>query len=193
MPFFSDLLTPVGAAFEGVEAKWKMACHGMPRPRVEPRRDGSADFLPDRAAAVKAALVGIGVDRAAGFATEMRPRRSFAGAVGNGRDQGLGVGMTGMIENRGGRPLFHDLAEIHDQDAIAEDAHDVEIVGDEDVGEAEFPAQAIEKLEDHRLDRDVEGGGRLVEDEQVGLDRDGPGYAHSCLLSPGKLMGKAAK
>ena len=37
--------------------------------------------------------------------------------------------------------LLDDLAEVHDGDPVAEVAHDAEVVGDEDEGEAELLAQ----------------------------------------------------
>jgi hypothetical protein len=46
-------------------------------------------------------------------------------------------------------------------------AHDVEVVGDEDVGEPELALQVLEEVEDLRLDGDVERGDRLVADDEL--------------------------
>ena len=41
------------------------------------------------------------------------------------------------------------------------------------VSHAELGAKLGEQAQDHGLDRDVEGRGRLVEDQEPGLDHDG--------------------
>ena len=47
----------------------------------------------------------------------------------NGGEQGLGVGMTRIGHDLVGVAGLHDLAGIHDGDAVAEPANDAEIVG----------------------------------------------------------------
>jgi hypothetical protein len=61
------------------------------------------------------------------------------------------------------------LAEIHDRDAVADVLHHREVVGDEEIGEAEALLQVLQQVDDLRLDRHVERGDRLVADDQVGL------------------------
>ena len=48
-------------------------------------------------------------------------------------------------------------------------AHHAEVVGDEDVGEAELVLEVVEQVDDLGLDRDVERAHRLVGDDQPGL------------------------
>ena len=43
------------------------------------------------------------------------------------------------------------------------------------IGEAEIALQGLEKIEDLRLDRDVEGRDRLVGDDQLAARRPGRG------------------
>ena len=50
-----------------------------------------------------------------------------------------------------------------------------------------------QQLQDHDLHRDVERGGRLVEDQQPRLDRDRAGDADPRLLAAGELMREAAE
>ncbi len=49
-------------------------------------------------------------------------------------------------------------------------------------------AQLQEQVQDLRLDRDVEGRRRLVEDQQPRLEGQGPGDRHPLALPPGKLV-----
>jgi hypothetical protein len=69
--------------------------------------------------------------------------------------------------------------------AIASDTScdDAEVVGDEQDAHAQLGLQPAHQLEDLRLDRHVERGGRLVGDQQVGLagqrHRDHHALAHA--------------
>ena len=62
-----------------------------------------------------------------------------------------------------------------------------EVVGDEDEGDAEVTAQAVEQVDDLGLDRHVEGGDRLVGNDDLRLDGEGPGDADALALAAGEL------
>ena len=80
--------------------------------------------------------------------------------------------MERLAEERPGLGDLLDLAAVHDGDPVAGLGHHREVVGDEeDGGEAGLLAGGEHELEDLRLDGDVERGGRLVGDQQVGLHR----------------------
>ncbi|MFH8738202.1 hypothetical protein [Streptomyces sp. NPDC017964] len=53
---------------------------------------------------------------------------------------------------------------MHDQNLVGDLLRDGQVVGDERIGDGELFAQIREQAEDLRLDRDVEGGHRFVED-----------------------------
>ena len=72
------------------------------------------------------------------------------------------------------RTDLHDLAEVHHRDPVADVLDDRQVVGDEQVGEPEPLAEVRQQVEDLPLDRDVEGGDRLVADDELGLDARGP-------------------
>jgi hypothetical protein len=78
--------------------------------------------------------------------------RNFRAAVGvrqrNGRQQSARIGMARPVEYSVGIGAFHDLAKIHHRDASADISHDVQVVGDKDVGQAEAVTQLDEKVED---------------------------------------------
>ena len=81
-----------------------------------------------------------------------------------------------------GREL-DDLSEIHDGDAVGDVAHHREIMGDEDVGEAELALEVLHQVDDLRLDRYVERRHRLVTDDQLGLRGQRAGDADALALT----------
>ena len=85
------------------------------------------------------------------------------------------------------RRLLDDPPQVHDRHPVADVADDREVVGDEQHGEPEPLAQALEQVEDVRLHRDVEGGDGLVGDEEVRLERERAGDAHALPLTAGEL------
>ena len=88
--------------------------------------------------------------------------------------------------------VLDDLAVLHHADAVGELAHDAEIVGDEQHRHAEPRLRVLQQLQDLRLHRDVERGGRLVGDQQVRLVRQRHGDHHALALAAGELMRIAA-
>jgi len=77
------------------------------------------------------------VDRAADLAVEPDARP----AARNGRHQRLRAGVRGLLEDVGGRAHLDDLTEMHHRHTVGQQAHDVEVVRDEERGKAELPAQ----------------------------------------------------
>ena len=96
--------------------------------------------------------------------------------------------MLRPLEHLGRRALLDDLALAHDVDAVGHLAHDAEVVGDQQHGHAELALQLLQQLEDLRLDGDVERGGRLVGDQQVGLVGERHGDHDALALAARELM-----
>src|SRR5260221_1462270 len=86
------------------------------------------------------------------------------------------------------RPGLDDAAEIHHRHALAKIADDAEIVRDEDEGEPAALLQALQQQQDLRLDRDVEGGDRLVRREQFRVPRQPAGEADAPALPAAELL-----
>src|SRR2546422_241528 len=63
-----------------------------------------------------------------------------------------------------------------------------EVVGDEDVREAELVLEVVEQVDDLCLNRDVEGGDGLVGDDQLRAEREGPGDADPLPLATRELV-----
>ena len=83
------------------------------------------------------------------------------------------------------------LAEVHHQHAVGDVADDVEVVRDEDVGQAEVALQVLEQVQDLRLHRDVERRDGLVADDQLRIDGERAGDADALALAAGELVREA--
>ena len=66
--------------------------------------------------------------------------------------------------------------------------HDAEVVGDEQVGQAELVLQVVEQVDDLRLDRDVERRDRLVGDDELRVQRERAGDADALALAARELV-----
>jgi len=62
-------------------------------------------------------------------------------------------------------------------------ADDAEIMRDEEIGEVELVLQIVEQVEHLRLDRDVEGGDRLVGDDEARPQHKGAGDGDALTLA----------
>ena len=108
--------------------------------------------------------------------------------VGQGREQALGVGMQRLCEERVGGGLLDDAAGVHDDDLVRDLGDDGEVVADElDCG-AGLVLELLQELEDAGLDGDVEGGGGLVGDEELGAAGERHGDAGALALAAAHLV-----
>ena len=101
--------------------------------------------------------------------------------------------MQRLLEDRRHRAFLDDPAEVHHGDALAEVAHDAEVVRDEDEGELAPVAQLVEQDQDLRLHADVERRHRLVGDDEVGPERERAGDADALALAARELVRIAAR
>src|SRR5487761_463492 len=121
----------------------------------------------------------------------MAGARPFGVGDHGGGEQRRSVGVAWRpVEVRGVRRL-HDLAEIHDADPIADMLDHRQVVGDEDVGEAELRLEVLEEVDDLGLHGDVEGRDRLVADHQAGAQGERTGDADPLTLASRELRRKA--
>src|SRR5438445_13272452 len=110
------------------------------------------------ATGVKAATLGK-VDGARHIALEDDARARRSGVRhGDGREQGLSIGMSWCRENLLLVSQFNDLPEIHDRHPMGHVLDNGEVVTDEQQRETEFVLQVLQEVDDLRLDRDIEGG-----------------------------------
>src|SRR5215204_1960600 len=137
----------------------------------------------------RAALRGVGGGRyVAG--EDHAPPLAFLVGVGDGDsgEQRGGVGVARLVVERASVGELHDLAEVHNGDAVGDVLYHGEVVGDKDVGQVELFLQVLQEVDDLGLDRDVESRDGLVADYQARVERDGPGDPYPLTLAPGELV-----
>ena len=88
---------------------------------------------------------------------------------------------------RGGTGL-DDLTGAHDGDAAGHLSDDGEVMGDQEHGERVLALQLAKKGENLRLHGDVEGGGRLIGDEEARTVDERHGDEDALALPAGELM-----
>jgi hypothetical protein len=167
----------------------EVARREVPAADIVGRRLGMGAERGDHLAAGVEAAAGGWIDRIGRIARD----RSLLGTLvrihrRHGGEQRLGVGMPRPAEDRFGRPDLGDLAEIHHHHPIRHEAHHVEIMGDEDEGEAELVLEVEQEIEHLRLDRLVERRDRLVEDEEARLERQRARDVDALTLAAGDLV-----
>lgn len=129
--------------------------------------------------------------RAGGERLRLLPPAGIGGR--DSREQGPRIGVQGIGEQAFGRARFHDLAEVQDGDVVADVLDHPEIVGDEQVAEAELVLQPAQEVEDLCLYRDVEGGDGLVAAEEFRAAGERAGDGDALTLAAGKTgAGRAA-
>ena len=79
-------------------------------------------------------------------------------------------------------------AEPHHRDAVADLLDDGEVVGDQEHRHVVGALQLADQLQDLGLHGDVERGGRLVGDQQLGIVGDRDGDHHALALAAGELV-----
>src|ERR1700736_1648619 len=115
------------------------------------RHHGSAIILTLWATSIEPARARVRINRTARLAAE--PEALYPAMIErrDRRHQRLGIGVCRTIENRIDRTALDDLAEIHDQYAIAQQPHDIEVMADKKIAHAEPALQRIEQLKNYHL------------------------------------------
>src|SRR5262245_43012763 len=108
--------------------------------------------------------------------------------IGDGRYQAPGIGLLRCGADLLGFADLDDPAAMHDGDTVTEIANDGNVVGNEDEAEVEPPADVEQEIEDLAADRDIEGGGSLIGDDDARIERQGTGNADALALTAGEGM-----
>ncbi len=111
-----------------------------------------------------------------------------AARVGDGIHQPTGVGMVGLVEDIAGGAAFSHPPGIQDSQPVAGLGDHTQVVGDQDDRDMEGLLQVAQQSEDLRLDGHVQGGGRLVGDQQAGVAGKRHGDHHALLHAAGELV-----
>ena len=86
---------------------------------------------------------------------------------------------------------LHQLAQVHDADAVGDVLDHAQVMGDEQVGQAHFLLQVLEHIHDLCLNGHVQCGDRLVADDELGVHSQCTGNAHALTLAAGELVAVA--
>src|SRR5688500_10389851 len=79
------------------------------------------------------------------------------------------IGVAGVPVNISGRPPLNDFACIHNVNPIGVAGHDSQVVSNDNKGDAIPPTEILHQLQYLGLNRHVQGSGRLVGDDQLGV------------------------
>jgi hypothetical protein len=83
---------------------------------------------------------------------------------------------------------FHDPAEIHHGDPVAEVLHDRDVVRDQHQREAELLLEVGQEVENLRLDRDIERTDGFVRDDQARIADQRARDADALALAAGEFV-----
>ena len=113
--------------------------------------------------------------------------------AGHRRDQGLCVFRLRVAQDVPGHAGLDDPAVAHHHDAVGDLRHHAEVVGDEHHCGAVLALQLLEQRKDLGLRGHVQRGGRLVGDDEGGLQRQRHRDHYPLALPSGKLVGIAVR
>src|SRR2546422_1153290 len=134
------------------------------------------------------------IERAAGRVTEKTGW--FAGhriqlrrlQIDHRSEKTLGVWVAWLPEQGDSRSLLRDSAGIHHRDAVCELRDQPQVVGDEEDRHVVFTHDRLQKLEDLRFQNHVEGGRRLIGDQQRRLEQEAQGDHDPLRHAPAQLV-----
>ena len=108
-----------------------------------------------------------------------------------GGEELLRIGVTGAGKKALSFVFFDDDAVVQNGDAVTEVAHDIQIMRNKEAGEVEIAAQALKKVQDLRLDAQIQGRNRLVRNQELGARDEGAADGRTLALTAGKILRKA--
>ena len=110
-----------------------------------------------------------------------------------GPHEPLGVVLARSVHDLVGVAGLDHLAAAHDDDAVAERADDLQIVADEEVGEAAPPLQVAQQVDDLPLHGKIERRGRLVEQDEFRVEHQRAGDRDALALAAGEFVREAVE
>ena len=114
-------------------------------------------------------------------------------AFGLRSQQAPGVFVLWPAEDPGDRSFLHNLAEAHHGNPVGEIFDNAQIVGNEQDAQTHVLLEVLQELEDRRLDRDIDGRGRFVGDQQIGLVGQRHRDHHPLALAARELVREGAE
>ena len=162
-------------------------CEGSPPTAIDSGLASAHGVDRRRAAGAKAAAAGR-VGRAGEVAGE---HEACPPGPGTDENRAAVYGWAGCCQSSM-RRLLDDPPEVHDDHAVGEVLDDAEVVGDEEVGDAEVALQLDEEVEHLGLDALVQRRHRLVADDELRVGGERAGDRYALELAAGELVGEAS-
>ena len=100
--------------------------------------------------------------------------------------------MLRVVEDVVALAVLHDGPPVHHRHPVGQVLDHRQVVGDEQIGQAEIALQIQQEVDDPRLDRHVQRRDRLIQCEDLGLQGQRAGDPDALLLPAGELPGVAA-
>ena len=123
----------------------------------------------------------------------MRPLARWRGSgFGTAESSASVYGCSGLANSSSVVRQLDQLADVHHRHPVADVLDHAQVVGDEQVGQAELLLQVLQQVEDLRLDRDVQRRDRLVADDQLRVQRQRAGDADALPLAAAEGVRVAA-
>ncbi len=108
--------------------------------------------------------------------------------VGHRRDEQLGVGVLGVVQDLVHLAPLHHVPDVHYRQILGHVASGGDVVGDVEHGDAELVLHLLHQVEDADANGDVEHGGGLVRQHHFGLHRQVAGDVDPLALAAGELV-----
>ncbi|KAG1244961.1 hypothetical protein G6F65_021513 [Rhizopus arrhizus] len=125
------------------------------------------------------------VGRHAGNLAQALPALVVAGQA---VDQAHRVRMLRAVQHVVDLAVFDDAAGVHHGHVVGQTGHNGQIMRDPDQAGAVLLRQLLHFGQDLRLDGDVQRGGRLIRDDQVGAVQHGNGNGHALAHAARQLV-----
>ena len=154
------------------------------------RQRNVADRVDDPRLGLEQRALAVGLEQFLGL-QHHRPahRRAFRRRHARHRgQQHPGVVLAGIAQHFLAGALLHDAAHLHHHDAIGDLGDHAEIMGDEQHAGLLAALHFLHEFKDLRLRRDIERRGRLIRDQQRGIEHQGRRDHDALALAAGELM-----
>src|SRR5258708_12673522 len=93
-------------------------------------------------------------------------------------DELTGVIRLWRFEDLTCHSLLDDASSPHDDDPVAQQAHDMQVVTYKQVGHAKSDLEVLQQIQHHGLDRNIHRSRSLLEYAKLGPHPHAPGHAH---------------
>ena len=113
---------------------------------------------------------------------------AFAAHQRHGGDELAGVLVLRVLDDLADRTELDELAQFHHREVVHRLGHQPHVVADEDEARADLALNLAQGLHDLALGDDIERGGRLVGDDEVGFQADADGDADPLLHAARQLV-----